>query len=380
MKIAIIGIRGIPFTYSGFEVFAEELAVGMAKKNHVLTVYCRKNYFDKKLYKYKKVNLVYLPTLKIKYFETIIHSFFSTIHACLFCRYDAIYYLGVSNSILTFIPRLFGIKTLINIDGLDWKREKWNYIGRIFLRFSEYITSFSPNLTITDSSYVRDYYKKQYGKSIEYLPYGFLTLHDRKKSLFNKFNLNKNEYFIWVGRFVPDNKLEEIILAFKEIKSNYKLLIVGDDLYESRYKRYISNLINKNPKIILTGFISHKECVNLMKDSFAYIETKRSGGTHPSLIDAMGSGCLVVSNNHEANKSIIKKFGFYYSILNTVRSLKQIIIKIILLRNSMKLKKMRSKIKKEALNKYSWIKIIDRYEKLFFILVRQHKNLPKQHH
>lgn len=380
MKIAIIGIRGIPFVYSGFEVFAEELAVGLAKKNHLLTVYCRKNYFDKKLDEYKEVRLVYLLTIKIKYFETIIHSFFSTIHACLFCKYDVIYYLGVSNSIFTLIPRLFGIKTLINIDGLDWKRTKWNYIGRIFLKSSEYLTTFFPNLTITDSSYVRDYYKRQYGKSIAYLPYGFLTLRDSEKSRLNKYNLDKNEYFIWVGRFVPDNKLEEIILAFKEIKSNYKLVIVGDDLYESKYKEYIFNLIDSNPKIILTGFISHQECVSLMKDSFAYIETKRSGGTHPSLIDAMGSGCLVISNDHRANKSIIKNFGFYYSILNTVKSLAQIMKKIILSRDLLILKKMKSKIKKEAKNKYSWIKIIDHYEKLFFNLVRQYKNPPKRYH
>ena len=380
MKIAIIGIRGIPFTYSGFEVFAEELSVGLAKKNHKLTVYCRKNYFDNILDDYKKVELIYLPTIKTKYFETIIHSFFSTIHACIVGKYDIIYYLGVSNSLFTFFPRLFGIKTLINIDGLDWKREKWSYIGKIYLKFSEYLSSFLPNMTITDSLYVKNYYQRQYRKSIDYLPYGFFTQSKKKKLRFNNLNLKKNEYFIWVGRFVPDNKLEEIVIAFKKIKTNYKLIVVGDDLYESNYKKYISALTYSDPRIILTGFISHSECAYIMKNSLAYIETKRSGGAHPSLIDAMGLGCLIISNNHKANKSIIKNLGFYYSIYDPVESLGKIIKKIIFIKNSLILRKMRAKVRNEAEAHYSWTKIVDHYEKLFLTLIQQHKNQPKHYH
>lgn len=377
MKIAVIGIRGIPFTYSGFEVFAEELAIGLAKKNHRLTVYCRKNYFKNKINRYKGVRLVYLPAVRSKYFETIIHSFFSSLHACFLGDYDLIYFLGVSNAPFTLIPRFFGIKTLINIDGLDWKREKWNFIGKFYLKSCEFLASLLPNATVTDSQYIKNYYFKKYHKSIEYFPYGFFKSSSKKNNLFEKFCLIKNKYFIWIGRFVPDNHLQEIIIAFKKIKTNYKLVIIGDDLYKSDYKRYILNLVDNNPKIILTGFISHQECIYFMKNSFAYVETKRSGGTHPSLIDAMGSGCLIISSNHQANKSILISDGFYYNLKNPIQSLKNTLETIIHSTDYDKIKKIKSNLKKRTEAQYSWIKIINSYEKFLFNLVKLPYNLKE---
>lgn len=372
MKIAIIGIRGIPFTYSGFEVFAEELAVGLAKKNHQLTVYCRKIYFKNKISNYKGVRLVYLPTVKTKYFETIIHSFFSSLHACLFGNYDLIYFLGVSNAPFTLLPRFFGIKTLINIDGLDWKREKWNFIGKFFLKSCEFLVLLLPTATITDSQYIKNYYSKKYNRVIKYFPYGFFKSSNKKIRSLKKFVLIKNQYLIWVGRFVPDNHLQEIIIAFKKIKTNYKLLIVGDDIYQSQYKKYILDLIKNDHRIVVTGFLPHNECAYFMKNAFVYIETKRSGGTHPSLIDAMGLGCLVVSNNHEANKLIIENNGFYYNIRDPIKSLKKILETIICWKDYDKIKRIKSDIKKRAEIQYSWKKIINSYEEFLFNLVRPH--------
>lgn len=374
MKIAIIGIRGIPFTYSGFEVFAEELAVGLAKKNHQLTVYCRKNYFKNKISNYKGVRLVYLPTVKTKYFETVIHSFFSSLHACLFGNYDLIYFLGVSNAPFTLLPRFFGIKTLINIDGLDWKREKWNFIGKFFLKSCEFLVLLLPTATITDSQYIKNYYSKKYNRAIKYFPYGFFKSSNKKIRSLKKFVLIKKQYLIWVGRFVPDNHLQEIIIAFKKIKTNYKLLIVGDDIYQSQYKKYILDLIKNDDRIIVTGFLPHNECAYFMKNALVYIETKRSGGTHPSLIDAMGLGCLIVSNNHEANKLIIENNGFYYSIRDPIKSLKKILETIINWKDYDKIKKIKSDIKKRAKIQYSWKKIINSYEEFLFNLVKPHKN------
>jgi len=373
MKIAIIGIRGIPFIYSGFEVFAEKFAVDFARKGHNITVYCRNNYFKNKVNKYKGVRLIYLPTIRTKYSETFIHSLFSTAHACLFGNYDLIYFLGVSNAPFTLLPRLFRIKTLINIDGLDWKREKWNFIGKFFLKSCEFLVSLVLSTIITDSIYIKNYYFKKYGKVIEYFPYGFFKLSTNKGiNSLKKFGLTKNQYLVWVGRFVPDNHLEEIIIAFKKIKTNYKLVIIGDDLYKSEYKKYILDLIDNNPKIILTGFISHQECVYLMKNSFAYVETKRSGGTHPSLIDAMGSGCLIISSNHQTNKSIIKNDGFYYNLKDPVQSLKNTLETIIHSADYDKIRKIKSNLKKRAEIQYSWKKIINSYEEFLFNLMKPH--------
>jgi glycosyltransferase involved in cell wall biosynthesis len=370
MKIAIIGIRGIPFAYSGFEVFAEELAIRMVKKGHQVTVYCRNDYFKKKPDHYKGVKLIYLPAVRTKYFETVIHSAISTLHGCFLGHYDVIYFLGVSNAYYTLLPRLFGIKTLINIDGLDWKREKWNFFGKSFLKSCEFMASLLPSAIITDSAYIKSYYFKEYGKNIRYFPYGFFEFVDKKTNLLKKFNLIKNKYFVWVGRFVPDNHLEEAIMAFRQLKTDYKLVVIGDDLYETRYKRHALDLIANDPRIILTGFIPHQECSYFMKNSLAYIETKRSGGTHPSLIDAMGVGCLIISNNHQANQSILKSNAFYYSINDPIDSLHQILETIQLEEKSPKVIAMRRKIRTEAQTDYSWTNIIKSYEDLLVNLIR----------
>lgn len=369
MKIAIIGIRGVPFIYSGFEAFAEQFAQKFSQRGHKITVYCRSNYFPKKNSTYKKISLVYLPSLKTKLFETIIHSFFATIHACFLCKYDIIYYLGVGNTIYSFIPKLFSVKTVVNIDGLDWKRQKWGKTAKAFLYFSEFLSSFLPSKTITDSAFIQNYFLKKYRKKIEFIPYGFFRSSKDNKLLLKKYHLIKNKYFVWVGRIVPDNHLEEVIIAFNSIKSDFKLAIIGDDLYESSYRKYIYKIAYNNPNIIFTGFIAHEDCVFLMRESFGYIETKRSGGTHPSLIDALASKTLIISNSHPANKSIIGNAGFYYQLKNNTTNLEQVIKKLLadkpLTDNKPQL------TKNVTLYQYSWKKIINQYEKMFSTLCRK---------
>lgn len=376
MKIAIIGIRGIPFVYSGFEAFSEQFAYKMTKKNHQLTVYCRSNYFKNRITNYKGISLVYLPTIKSKSWETLIHSFLSTIHAC-FSHYDIVYYLGVASTVFSLIPRFFGIKTVVNIDGLDWKREKWSFFGKIFLLLSEWLSLFFPSKTITDSFFIKNYYKNKYHKEIDCIPYGYFQTKSKKNQLLKNFKLKKQEYFIWVGRIVPDNHLEEAVNAFIKLKTKLKLLVVGDNLYQSAYQNKINKISNQRAglRIIFTGFLNHDDCVYLMKNSFAYIETKRSGGTHPSLIDAMASGCLIISNNHPANQSIIRQAGFYYDRNHHAAKNLFLLLKKIISTNKTSLSKKRSIVKKIAKKNYQWNKIIKQYEDMFYSILDTKKSI-----
>jgi glycosyltransferase involved in cell wall biosynthesis len=263
MKISIIGIRGIPVIYSGFESFAESLAVYLAKKKYKVYLYCRSPYIDTTKKQYKNANLISIPTLKSKNLESFIHSFLSTIHTIIFIRPKIIYYLGVGNAIFTLIPKLFGIKTLINVDGLDWRRRKWSKIVSFYLRISQYLATILPSTTITDSLYMKHYYLAHYGKKTKYIPYGFdeklLTLgKNLEGKIFKKYKIEKHKYFVWVGRIVPDNYLEELIYAFKKLKTNFNCLIIGDDIYRSSYKKDILNIAKIDKRIIFTGFVSKK--------------------------------------------------------------------------------------------------------------------------
>ncbi len=357
MKVVLIGIRGIPVVYSGFETLAEKLAVEMVKRGHEIIVYCRPAYTKRNKKIYRGVRLITVPTIKNKYFETFFHSLLATLHACIFIKPDLIYFLGVGSTIFSFLPKMLGIKTVVNVDGLDRKREKWGIAAKIYLALSEYLSVFLPDRVITDSKFIRDYYKKRYGKKTVYLPYGFFDGEvDGSLSVLKKYGLKKRQYFVWVGRLVPDNHLEELPKIMTQTGKRLKCVVIGDDFYDARYKTSIKNL-SKKQKFIFTGFLKRNDYAKLLKYSLAYIETKRSGGTHPSLVEAMGFGCLIIANNHPANKEVLGESGLFYNPQSISRLEPKLFFD--------KANYFRKKAAKRAIDNYDWKKIIDRYEKFF---------------
>jgi glycosyltransferase involved in cell wall biosynthesis len=354
IDLAVIGIRGIPVVYSGFETFAENLSTRLVKRNFNVTVYCRPNYVKRT--KYKGVNLHTIPTIKTKNLETFIHSFLSTFHACFILKPDTIYYLGVGSSLFAIFPKLFGIKTMINIDGLDWKREKWGFLARKYLKLSEYLASALADQIISDSWFIKKYFENKYKRKTIYIPYGFdpnlLKIRPQQNQL-QQYNLKKDKYFVWVGRLVPDNHLDELVRAYKKTKTDYKCVIIGDNPYSQQYKKHIKKLTGQDPRFVFTGFLDRPAYAQLVRNSFAYVETKRSGGTHPSLIEAMGFNCQIISNKHQANQKILKDSAYYYSPRKLSQTMKTVL-------KSSEKKSPKQIVKK----KYLWKRILKKYVKL----------------
>lgn len=362
MKIAIIGIRGIPVMYSAFETFGQVLSEELVKKNYSVSVYCRNKYVSKDLKFYKGATLVRLPSVERKNFSTITHSLLSTLHAVFLDRHDLILFLGVGSTIYSFFPRLFGIKTIVHIDGLDWKRKKWNYFSSRFLKFSELLTKYLPTLTITDSKYMQKYYNEMYGKKIPWIPFGFFPTNSGDAEVLSKYKLKNQEYFVWVGRLVPENFVEEFTTAFNELNDQtMKCVVIGDDLYKSAYKSRVLDVIKKNKNIVHTGFIPHSEVISLVSHSLAYIETKRSGGTHMALVEAMGTGTLIISNDLEANKGVLGKTALFYSLETGWPDL----LGQMKLALSDTKKVLRTEVKARAIRFYSWKTVIHKYVILF---------------
>src|SRR5262245_17706006 len=141
MKIALMGTRGIPASYSGFETCVEQMGQRQVERGHQVTVYCRSHHIRYPENSYKGMDLVKLPTIKNKYLDTIVHSFISSIHS-LNKKFDIALYFIAGNSLVCWIPRLVGTKTILNVDGLDWKREKWPWIAKKYIQFAEYLANF----------------------------------------------------------------------------------------------------------------------------------------------------------------------------------------------------------------------------------------------
>src|SRR6202162_4224076 len=168
MRIAILGTRGIPARYGGFETFAEELSTRLAARGHEVTVYCRQAYAQAS---YRGVRLRYLPTIRHKYFDTIAHTALSTLHL-LAHRTDAALYCNGANAIFTLWPRMLGVPVALNVDGIERQRKKWNRLARGWYRVSEWLSKFCPTVVVTDALTIQQYYRERYGKPSVFIPYG----------------------------------------------------------------------------------------------------------------------------------------------------------------------------------------------------------------
>jgi len=359
MKIAIMGIRGIPANYGGFETFAEQLSVRLVEKGHEVTVYSRSNTIDYDKEFYKGVRIVILPTISHKYFDTVFHTAISVVHA-FFKKFDVILICNSANSIFSFIPRLTGKKVALNVDGLEWQRNKWNFLGKWFYRVSEYLATFLPNHVVTDSIFVEKYYLKKFRKISTFIPYGAPTQKVSSKQVLDKFKVEPEKYILYVSRLEPENNAHLVVKAFEKTNIDMKLVIVGDAPYSTNYVRELKS--TKDPRIIFTGYVFGKGYHEFQSSAYFYIQATEVGGTHPALLEAMGFGNCVLANDVPEHTEVLQNAGVYFET-SDVHDLQ---IKMQYLYDQPnKVKKYR----KLALNRieeaYTWDRITENYENLF---------------
>jgi glycosyltransferase involved in cell wall biosynthesis len=247
MKIAIIGTRGIPANYGGFETFAEECSSGLAARGHQVTVYGRSHYVPKTLKAYRGVKLVVLPTLEWKYTDTVAHSFLSILHA-LFRKYDAILICNAANSIYAWMPRIFGIPVVVNVDGIERLRRKWNRLGKAYYHLCEYLSTCFPNAIITDAKVIEQYYRSQYGADSVCIPYGTTTQKPDGRETLEKYGLVPGGYFLYVSRLEPENNAHLVVKAFEKVRTLKQLVVVGDAPYAREYIEKVRE--TRDPRII----------------------------------------------------------------------------------------------------------------------------------
>jgi len=365
MKIAFIGIRGVPANYSGFETFVEEFGSRLVEKGHCVTVYNRANWVKYKEKTYRGMRLVRLPAIQNKHLETISHTFLSMLHG-IFNKYDIVYICGVGNSALSLLPRIFGCKTIINVDGLDWQRGKWGLIARLYLRASEYIATIFANIVISDSKTIQEYYIRQYNKQTVCIPYGVnikqaLGADIQNDNFLSALGLEREKYILFVGRLVPENGAHYLIESYLKLQTDLKLVIVGDAPYSKRYIRFLKSFKNEN--IIFTGYLFGEKYRQLSSHACVFVLPSKSGGTRPVLLEQMAFGNCVLVNEIRQNLETIGEAGCSYGEGAKDNSLKD---KLEYLINNPEVRKAYGRKAIEWVRKeYSWNMVVDRYEQLF---------------
>src|SRR5713226_9777415 len=358
MRIAILGTRGIPANYGGFETFAEHLATRLVARGHEVTVYCRAHYTSPRQIEYQNVRLKVLPTIRHKYFDTVVHTFLSALHA-MPARYDAALICNAANAPFAPLLRAAGTPVAVNVDGLEHKRKKWNWIARRYYRMAEWLATVLPNETVTDARVIQEYYLANYRTPSTMIAYG-AEVERRPDPMVRRWRVEPNRYVLYVSRLEPENNAHLVIEAFKRVKTAHKLLIVGDAPYAREYIKDLKARARRDRRIIFTGFVFGRDYRALQQNAYCYIHATEVGGTHPALLEAMGFGNCVLTLAAPENLEAIGDAGIAYSDENDLADKLQRV-----LRDGSLVHWYRNRAQARAREVYDWNYVVDRYERLF---------------
>lgn len=321
MKIAILGTRGIPARYGGFETFAEELAVRLAEAGLDVTVYCERE-ADKQPSSFRGVSLVYLSVIPCGPLTTVLFDLRCLWHACK--RYDVIYLLGYGAALFGFIPRLWGRTVWLNPDGIEWQRAKWGRVAKTYFKAMEFFSTLTPNRLIADAQGIRNHFIARHRRlpPCTVIPYGAPLIHSAPvpKPLI-AWKLTARQYYLVVCRLEPENHVREIIEGFTASASPLPLIIVGNHQTGTPYVQALRRL--ESDRVRFIGTVYNEALQALRYHALAYFHGHSVGGTNPSLLEAMGCGNLVVAHDNAFNREVLGAVGYFFHCAADIPALVQ---------------------------------------------------------
>lgn len=355
MRIAILGTRGIPAAYGGFETFAEELSTRLARRGHDVTVYCRTPHPEPV---WRGVRLRYIPPVRHKYLETVAHTFLSTLDL-MRDPPEAALYCNAANALFVPLARRAGTRTALNVDGLERKRKKWNALARLWYHVSEGLATFCPDVIVTDAAEIQRYYRDSYGAPSVFIPYGAETGKVDSRATLHALGLEPGRYLLYVTRFEPENNPLLVRRAFERVHTDLRLVLVGDAPYADGYIRELKN--TRDPRILFPGAIYGQGYRELQSHCFAYIHATEVGGTHPALIEAMGRGAAVLylstPENEEVAGGVALAFHGEDSLVARIRE-------VISMPDGER-RRLGEAAMRRVEQRYGWEAVTDAYEQLF---------------
>lgn len=374
MKIAFISVRGIPNNYGGFEQFAEYISVGLAARGHEVTVYSPHYHpYQKDEYKGVRIKHVYSPE---QWMGGSIGSFFYD-YACLKDAlhnedFDIIYEAGYTSIIPAYIR--FNVKNIkkplftTNMDGLEYKRTKFNPLVRKFVFWEEKMAVRHSHFLIADNMGIRDYYKEKYGRESKFLAYGADIYDNYDISVLKEYGLEANRYFLIIARLEPENNLAMAIEGYRASRQYgmRPLIIVGKT--NTPYGKRLAKQYSSDPHVRFVGGIYDFDKINSVRYfSYAYFHGHSVGGTNPSLLEAMASSCMILAHDNTFNRAVLGDNAVYYPSANGVVDILNDIDNIV----SQKKETFVNANLDVIRNEYSWEKLIDEHEKYFEWMLEQ---------
>jgi glycosyltransferase involved in cell wall biosynthesis len=361
MRIAFVGCRGIPALYSGFETAATEICVRLVERGHDVTVYCRKGYGDELEPLYKGVKKKYLPRLQFKVADTLSHTLLSLLHLVLHPP-DVILIVNPANGPLCVIPRLRGTPFAINVDGLEWERDKWPLLGKKYFYFASWFCTKIAPAVIADSHGIQRFYRERWGSDSYFASYGAYLQKSRDLTILDRYDLQPRDYLLVVARLEPENNTDLIVEAFRNVITDRKLVIIGGTNYRSKYVSELKKKCTDQRVRFLGGIYDQVHLAEIMCNCFAYIHGHMVGGTNPVLLQALGCGACTLYLDHglRFNTEVVSDAGIPFP--KNASELTQIMQD--LLDHPEQADYYRSRAPERIRSEYTWDIVTDRYEAL----------------
>lgn len=307
VKIAMLGHKSIPSRQGGIEIVVEELAVRMAALGHQVTIYNRsghhvsgKEFDQKKLREYKGIRMKYVPTIDKKGLAAMSASFFAAVAAA-FGKYDVVHFHAEGPCAMLWLPKLFGKRCIATVHGLDHQRAKWGKFASAYIMLGEKCAVRFADEIIVLSEGVQKYFLDTYGRKTRFIPNGVNrpVIHEAE-IIKNKFGLEKDTYILFLGRLVPEKGLRYLIQAFKQVKTDKKLVIAGGSSDTDEFAGELWEMAKDDDRIIFTGFVQGQELDELYSNAYVYTLPSDLEGMPLSLLEAMSYGnCCLVSDIDE---------------------------------------------------------------------------------
>lgn len=314
----MVGTRGIPARYGGFETAIEEISLRMVAQGWEVTVYCRSHDHRQAIGGVRRIEL---PHAKLRWGETLSHSALSVGHVLLRNRPDVVFLFNAANAWLEPFLRLAGIRVILHPDGLEWKRTKWSRVGRTFYRLAERLALQLPCDVIADAKALQDYYLAEYGRPSHYVPYGAYLVEASGSDHLALAGVEKSKYHLVVARLEPENQVHTIVAAYAASKARYPMVVVGSAPYSNDYEKSI-RLAARDADVRFLGGIWNQDLLNnLYSDSLTYYHGHSVGGTNPSLLRAMGAGSRIVAHDNAFNREVLQDAGVFFTNSSDLKQL-----------------------------------------------------------
>lgn len=373
MRIAMIGSKGIPASLAqggGIETHVEELSVRLAERGHDVTVYVRAYANPHKAKHFKGVRLITLPSIRLKHLDAITHVLLSSLHV-LFTRATIVHYHAVGPSTLSCIPRIFAPwkRVVVTFHSRDRYHEKWGWFARSYLAYGEWTAVRFPHATIVISHALQIFCKRTFGAETWYIPNGAeIPKFQQGSDKLTKFGIQPGKYFFTLSRLLPLKAIEDAILAFRDVETEMKLVIIGNASFDNiAYEKKLQDLSRKDPRVYMLGRRIGKELQQLISNSYAMIHPSRVEGLSVAVLEAMSYGKLVIMSDIRENLELVDHSGIAYPVGN-VSALRDAISWAT---NDPEMTSERGMRAREIVRRlYSWNSVVERTEALYSSLIR----------